>query len=130
MKLIQLFLAACLLAGCTRSTNARVERAAAELRNADITWDGSDVGLLPHVTGPPARYLADHPEASRPYLLAALEDPNRFAAAHVLLTMASSKLHSMSASHWNGLSVSLQAHGGVQLHPEQRRDLQALWRAR
>ncbi len=128
MKQASLLLLAVLLVSCDSTPNAGVERAAAELRNTDIVWDGSYLGLVPRISGPPARYLAGHAESARPYLLAALEDSDKFAAAHVLLSIASGQPAKASSTEWNGLVVSLRPDGSAQFQPEQRPQLVAMWR--
>jgi hypothetical protein len=130
MNRVSCLLLATLLAGCSLKPTGDIERAASELRNSDITWDGTYFGLEARVSGEPARYLAAHPDASRPHLLAALEDPERFAAAHVLLSLAAG-IPSLTSSttQFNGLVVSLGPNG-VEIRPEQRRELQAFWHAR
>ena len=98
-----------------------------QLRNADIEWDGNIFGLWPSVNGDVARRLLDlGPEATQA-LVEALADPERFAAAHVLLARIRRKEHSISATHWNGLRVTLHADGTEDLHPEQIEDMRRIW---
>jgi hypothetical protein len=75
------------------------------------------------------RLLNSGPEAPHA-LLEALADPDRFAAAHVLLTMMGGKGYNITASHWNGLRVTLHADGTEDLHPEQMDDIRRMWAKR
>src|SRR5687767_12126255 len=57
-----------------------------QLSNNDISWNGGTFGYMPEAAGEPAVRLAEIGSAAIPSLFAALDDPRKFAAAHVLLT--------------------------------------------
>ena len=97
----------------------------ARLRNDDITWEGSLVGLVPDVTGPAASYLLTLGEDAVPFLLGAVSDTSKFAAAHVLLTEISGAR--LSDEGWNGLLVDLSADGRAHFDASQASALTALW---
>ncbi len=97
------------------------------LANADIRWDGSYAGLLPAVEGEAARQLLTADETAIPHLLGAMDDPSKFVAAHVLLTLLSGVEH--EAVPWNGLAVDLAADSAVRIDPAQRVELARRWRA-
>lgn len=116
------------LTACSSREDTHVMRAVAELRNSDVEWDGNYFGLKPTISGSSAKYLADNAKIARKYLLNALDDPEQFAVAHVLLTeLQEGASYSVSATHWNGLRVTLHADGRVQLFPEDRSALKEFW---
>lgn len=104
------------------------DRLARELRNADIRWDGTYFGIMPQLATERAQRLLLLGEAAIPALLAALDDQERFAAAHVLLTEISGVEFAASAGQYNGLKVELPASGAATLDPAQRAELTARWR--
>jgi hypothetical protein len=107
---------------------AAAARLAAQLGNGDIAWDGTLLGLVPTVRGTAALALLDIGSAASPALLALLSDAERFAAAHVLLTL----LHGGDAGRdaANGLAVELRADGTANTDPAQRFELAQRWAAR
>ena len=107
-----------------------VGAAVAELSNGDVTWHGTFAGLMPRITGEPARRLAEAGEEATPALVAALADADKFAAAHVVLTQIHVREMQLSGSHWNGLRVTLTADDLTLLYPEQREELREHWQRR
>src|SRR5512143_4118902 len=59
------------------------------IRNEDIQWRRTYVGLEPQLSGATAK-LQKAPENIEPILLEALQDDNKFVAAHVLLVRRAS----------------------------------------
>lgn len=110
------------------STRNAPERLVTELNNEDVDWDGNFLGLSPAIQGVAAQELLNLGKAANDVLIRALADPDRFAAAHVLLTHINHKGFNLSASEWNGLRVILRADGRTILYPEQRTELQEYWR--
>lgn len=100
--------------------------ALARLRNADVEWDGTLVGVVPRVAGAAAQELLAAPP-DWPGLVDAVGDASKFAAAHVLLTLMSGVEH--SGPTWNGLAVHLSPGGGVDLDGGQRHALHRRWQA-
>lgn len=98
-----------------------------ELRNSDVRWDGTPFGLMPAVEGDAAKRLMSLGEPAAPVLREALDGPDKFAAAHVLLTFIEKTQWELSSSHWNGLRVDLYADGTTDLHPEQINEIVAMW---
>lgn len=98
------------------------------LANADVRWEGTHLGLSPTIAGEAADRVRRQGESAVPRLVDALEDPDRFVAAHVLLTEISGVEHQAFPS-WNGLAVDLAADGTVTIDPAQRHDLARRWRA-
>jgi hypothetical protein len=85
------------------------------------------VGLVPTIVSDSARELLDSGDAAVPPLVGALEDPARFVAAHVLLTVLSGVEH--GTTPWNGLHVDLAADGRAEVDESQRGELARRWRA-
>ncbi|HEV3006518.1 MAG TPA: hypothetical protein VGX78_18760 [Pirellulales bacterium] len=104
-------------------------RLANRLRNDDVSWDGNFVGLFPFVTGDTAVSLRRCGRRATPALLGAIEQPDKFAAAHVLLTGLWQNEYPLSAGDWNHLRVTLYANGTLEFHPEQIPAIRAYWSA-
>jgi hypothetical protein len=60
-------------------------------------------------------------------LIAMLDDPDRFAVAHVLLTRRAGQSVQQTSTSWNGMSVEITREGGGIVHPEERAKLKAFW---
>ncbi|WP_394825662.1 hypothetical protein [Pendulispora albinea] len=102
-----------------------MERSVRALSNHHVIWDGNSFGLTPTLTAEAAKSLSEWGDAL-PALVAALSDPDRFVAAHVLLTQLSGVEHG-TFPLWNGLAVELRADGTTVIHPEQRFELARRW---
>jgi hypothetical protein len=100
---------------------------APEIRNSDVTWDGTPLGLQPRIANPKTAHLVDAPASLDRQLVELLRDPDRFAVAHVLLTMRHDALKSFDANQWNGLRVTLAASGAVQYDPADMATLYRRW---
>ena len=109
--------------GASGDADLWVER----LRNDEVRWDGTWAGLVPHTEGRNGKSLLELGERAIPALVAALDDPEKFAAAHVLLTLIRKRPYSTSGSHWNRLRVSIRSDGAADLHPEQIPEIKAFW---
>jgi len=96
------------------------------LSNADVRWHGTRAGLTPQLSDR-ASEIVDLGESAIPALMEALEDPNAFVAAHVLLTMIAGIGYATFPS-WNGLVVDLDADGVPRIDPAQRRAIADRWR--
>lgn len=71
---------------------------APEIRNGDVTWDGTPLGLQPRIANPKTAHLVDALAGLDHQLVELLRDPDRFAVAHVLLTMRHDALKSFDAN--------------------------------
>lgn len=100
---------------------------APEIRNSDVTWDGTPLGLQPRIANPKTAHLLEAPASLDRQLVEMLRDPDRFAVAHVLLTMRHDALKSFDANQWNGLRVTLAASGAVQYDPVDMATLYRRW---
>ncbi len=132
MKIITAVLCLGLVAGCAlvpTASKSDPTDLVALLANTDIRWDGTYLGLHPFVEGKSAKQLLGLGKQASPALRKALSNPDKFAAAHVLLTQIEKKEYQMSASHWNNLKVDLHADGTVNLHLEQIDKIKAMWKA-
>jgi hypothetical protein len=105
----------------------KIDACIENLSNSDIRWDGTFSGLFPVVEGEVAKQLFSFGSYPTPALIAALDDPEKFVAAHVLLTLIHYKQFSTSASQWNGLTVELHANGDVVIDPGQIPTIKAMW---
>jgi hypothetical protein len=103
-----------------------MQKSIRELSNDQVVWEGNPIGLAPTLTGEAAQKLAAKRDQAIPALLATLSDPDRFVAAHILLTRFSRVEHS-AFPKWNGLAVELHANGRVVIDPAQRFTLARRW---
>jgi hypothetical protein len=97
-----------------------------QFSNDDVRWDGDFTGLSPTFDAEQTRELAALGEAVMPDLVRALHDPDRFVAAHVLLTRLSG-VEYQSEPGWNGLAVNLAPDGTVRIERGQRAGLARRW---
>lgn len=120
---IFIFAAICLTVGC------RVRPAASspedqstvnlvkELRNESIDWHGWQIGLVPLIaeskSGSVAKSLLSQGNDVTAALIEALENPDKFAAAHVLLVWISKTPQKWDGRQWADLSVDLHSDGSV-----------------
>ncbi len=81
---------------------------------------------MPQATSEIAHALVRRGRLANPAIVAALDDREKFAAAHVLLTMNSGPF-CISDPTWNGLQVTLYGDGSVDLHPDQLPEIRSLW---
>ena len=100
-----------------------------EIFNSDLAWDGTPLGLQPRIVKPETARLVDAPSTADRDLVELLLDPDRFAVAHVLLTMRRKALTSFDANQWNGLRVALAASGAARYEPADRKTLYQRWSA-
>jgi hypothetical protein len=96
-----------------------------EIHNSDLQWDGTPLGLQPRISNPETARLVDAPATIDRELVDLLRDTDRFAIAHVLLSMRRKALTSFDANQWNGLRVALAASGTVRYD---RDDMNTLFR--
>src|SRR5580765_1977320 len=94
-----------LLTGCAGSK--MTQSPVSKIRNSDIRWDGTYLGLQPRIIGASAKVLREPASTVQVSLIAALGDENRFVAAHVLLCKINKVISPIDASTWNGLRVEL-----------------------
>jgi hypothetical protein len=98
--------------------------------NDSIEWTGQRYGLKPYLDEPAGLETAgaDEVAAIAPTLIGALDDPDRFVVAHVLLTRLSRVSHETFPG-WNGLAVELAVDGTSWVDPAQREALARRWHA-
>ena len=115
------------VASCTSTNSLTTDELVHQLRNSDITWGGSYGGFTPRTTGDTARAIRQRGISATPLLVEALDDPQRFAAAHVVLTEMHFWGRSFHSTPWNGLRVTLYGDGTVDLHSEQMPSIKEFW---
>ena len=83
------------------------------MRNSDVRWHGSYLGLWPELVNRELFRLATTRQAVDRVLLCALRDPDRFVVAHVLLGTRHQveRAPADAAAQWQGLQVQLWADG-------------------
>lgn len=111
MRIRGLIILLALAAGCAPVLRSPGPVPSPGISNDDIAWEGTLLGLQPMVKGEESRRLLALGREAVPGLRAALAHPDKYAAAQVLLTLIEGKEVEVSATHWNGLRVSLTADG-------------------
>jgi hypothetical protein len=100
------------------------------MRNEDVRWAGTFIGIIPIELVGPTLELRDISEDINFLLVKALRDPNKFVAAHVLLTFRTSIINQASASQWNSLEVQLSSNGETSFEGNNLIELQKQWTER
>jgi hypothetical protein len=132
------------LVGCAFvRTDQDSARQVGGIRNGDIVWEGNFIGIMPREIGGVSKEVLGGKEIDLDGLVKALEDKDRFVAAHVLLTERTG--HSIGkrrgrvdpiTGKWigpydldfNGLRVDIYADGRVVIPEGQRKELVLKWR--
>ena len=95
-------------------------------RNQDIRWNFNYFGG-PEISEEMWSWMQSAGHEVHAPLLAALKDPERFAAAHILLTSLTDVPIPGTPEGYNGLKVETPSQGGIVFDPEQRTDLAEKW---
>lgn len=95
------------------------------IRNDNVKWSGTIVGIMPTELVGPTLTLRDSKENINPMLVEALLDQERFVAAHVLLTLRVPESNTTKEGEWNHLKIQLFADGKVSF---EENNLYELWR--
>ena len=96
--------------------------------NHDVRWDGALVGLLPELNRRRSGLVEKHYARDvSGQLLKALDDPERFVAAHVLLGRLNRTKVRTSGAEYDGLRVVLYFDGKTVIDAEQRTGLKKRW---
>lgn len=98
-----------------------------DVRNTDLHWDGTALGLQPRIVKPETLQRVGDRTKTDDQLVELLLDPDRFAAAHVVLTMRRNALTSFDASQWNGLRVVLGPAGTARYERDDMATLHERW---
>lgn len=117
-------------AGCMHSDALALKRQALMIKNSDIDWDGTTLGLNPTVKGASKVILDNRYAGVIAPLLDSLRDENRFIAAHVLLTFMTGSEFPMSSNAWNGLVVEIRADNTEHIPSGQQDRLIRYWQER
>jgi len=118
--------------GCNqeRSTE-RAVKLCGNISNKGIEWVGDFIGMRPTIVGANEQLVEVTSVNVEPYLLLALDDPNRWIAAHVLLTARHPEFGTrFDTSHWNGLEVRVRGDGPPRIDPKQQDAIREFWRKR
>jgi hypothetical protein len=86
---------------------------AREVRNDRLQWTGDIVGLAPITSAEFREAISSRGSRGVAPLLEMLDDPTRFAAAHVALTQIFEDEPPRDTRQWNGLHLLLKADGSV-----------------
>ena len=100
------------------------------LSNNDLQVNGNYFGLDVRISGDAASTLEGLGSSANSWLLDAVDDTDKFAAAHVLLTKINMTKYNLSASEWNHLHIDLFHDGTVDFHSEQIPKLVSFWNRR
>jgi len=107
-----------------------LSHAARSLHNSDVSWGLSGIaGLVAHVDSPGAKVLLRAGRRSNPALLVLLDDPDRFVAAHVLLTVINCRegIDTSSGNTYNTLKLDDLTSAGPVIAPDQQVQLRRYW---
>ena len=108
-----------------------------QLSNDDINWDHRNFStVMPRIEGKTAKSIFALGPKSKPALLKAMDDPKKFAAAHVLL----SSIHKSNfpvvqsiftsdslIAFYNHMRIDFRA-TSIDFHPKQRTVLKRFWK--
>ncbi len=115
------------LANAKSNLPVEIVHAVDSMRNTDIEWDGTFLGIIPMNVGEPLEKLMVNSDSELDeLLLAAMEDDERRVAAHVVLAHR----HGESSSNeygWYGLTVDLQPDGSATFDIRERGKLRKEW---
>jgi hypothetical protein len=99
------------------------------LSGGDVSWHGTDLGLMPQMSEADERLAHELDEGDIPVLLDALDRDETFVKAHVLMTRLTGVEHETFPT-WNGLAVDIGADGSTSVDPSQRPAIADRWRGR
>jgi hypothetical protein len=113
-----------------RHLHAQVEGLLESITNENIRWDGTGVGLVYYPDEQLRLALNSIPREYLSIVYKYLNDPKRFAAAHVILCQVSGKYPTNAGtfSELNGMGVSLMGDGTVVIPFEQKDVLLNKWK--
>jgi hypothetical protein len=100
------------------------------ISNNQVRVDGGNLGLMVELETPAAQQIRRYGTRANSLLFAALKDPERFAAAHVLLTRINIRQATRSGREWNGMRIGHVGHYGHDDFPrDQIPRLREYWKA-
>ena len=102
------------------------------ISNDGILWAEVNMGVYPLVEGQNEKWVLNTGLDAYPHLLEALDDPDRWVAAHVLLTkkrlMEIGPVRwPLSYTEWSGLHIEYLSGGTVHFDHEQRTAIRQHW---
>src|SRR5687767_7202188 len=84
--------------------DSRVREAVAQIKNSDVDFQGEYPGIVEYISGA-SKEVGKIGVGAVPFLYEALKDPNRYVAAHVLLTHLVLKKRKLGTKDWNHLVI-------------------------
>jgi hypothetical protein len=97
------------------------------IKNSDVIWNGTTFGWMPSTIGVTDQAARDFKAEYVPLLIDALKDPDRFVAAHIILTSRAVAGYEGGDYCINGLAVNSGADGLPIFLPEQGIALHRKW---
>ena len=98
------------------------------ISNAEVTWDFvHHIGWMPGLKGTSHHMARNFRAEFIPYLIEALKDPDRFIAAHTILTGTAISSYQLGDHEFNGLAVEGEPGETALVRPEQRFALYRKW---
>src|SRR5687767_10656886 len=94
-----------------KCTDERTNGNELEPTNSDITWRAGYGGLMPEISTRGEAFVTNMTKRPLGDVLEMLDDPNRFAFAHVVLALRYLDEWEGNAGSWNGLSVDVRPNG-------------------
>ncbi len=109
----------------------RARELVAAINNRDLEWATGFVGMMPQRTTGATRLVINYcgPEVSD-QLLAALDDPERFVAAHIILGAKNLREMKIEINTLDQLVGTISRDGKITFNPAQRTALKKLWLGR
>jgi hypothetical protein len=107
---------------------SRVAEEVARIKNADVDFQGEYPGIVEYISGASAEVITIGGGAI-PFLYEALKDPNRYVAAHVLLTHLVLKTWKLNSKDWNHLVIDSFGPASDQTVKDQRIAIDRFWAA-
>lgn len=104
-----------------------LQQALARLTNDDCCFVKGGFGLASNAYSDDYVYILKQRDNAIPKLVQALDDPERFAIAHVLLVWITRRTMDISETHWNGMRITLREDGKVDYHPDQMEKIKEMW---
>lgn len=98
------------------------------IKNDDIEWIGTFVGLAPVLRGKTYEVAKSVRKDDIPLLVKALEDKERRVAAHVLLAQVSRARGLRGPTEWHGIKLTLMGDGSVVFDETSLKNLPHQWK--
>lgn len=115
-------------AGCEIQSGRRESiKLIGEIKNSDVIWHGTTFGWMPSAIGTTSEVARHFQAESVPQLIDALKDPDRFVAAHIILSDCAVSEYERDDFWINGLAINSGPDGLPAFQPEQGIALHGKW---